>query len=157
MIAGVIGIGKMGKNHVRVLSELRDIDQVYVYDTNKTLLKTVEEQYNVRVSNSLSSILKIVDFAVISTPTSTHFEIAKKALKYEVNLLIEKPVTLTYQEGTELLKIISQLNDDVIIGVGHIERFNPIVSEINKIVKNPSFIEIKRHNPASQRLSLIHI
>ncbi|MGQ4834678.1 MAG: Gfo/Idh/MocA family oxidoreductase [Candidatus Asgardarchaeia archaeon] len=152
MIAGVIGIGKMGKNHVRVLSEFRDIDYVYVYDTDKAALKEVQEKYGARIASSLSSILKIVDLAVISTPTSTHFDIAKKAIYHRVNLLIEKPVTLTYQEGLELLKMAKSV-DDAIIGIGHIERFNPIVPEIRKIVKEPSFIEIKRHNPASQRIT----
>ena len=64
--------------------------------------------------------------------------------------MIEKPVTLTSEEGEELLDVTS---DDLIVGVGHIERFNPIVEEIKKVSDHISYCEIRRHNPASKRIT----
>ena len=66
------------------------------------------------------------------------------------SVLIEKPIAATAREATELMQ---KAPEGIIIGIGHIERFNPIISEIKKIIKNPLFVEMKRHNPASARVS----
>lgn len=68
-----------------------------------------------------------------------------------MHCLIEKPITLTVEEGEELLRLIE--DRDIAVGVGHIERFNPIVDEIKKIAERPAYVSIKRHNPTSSRIT----
>ena len=150
MRVGVIGTGKMGKNHVRVYSELRGVDEIYVYDVNKENAKRMKE-YGAKVVDDLDELLNKVDLASICASTKYHFEIAKKAIDKEVNILIEKPITANAEEGKKLVNLLK--DKDIVVGVGHIERFNPIVGEIKKIVTNPVYIEIKRHNPASKRIT----
>lgn len=148
MKVGVIGIGNMGKNHVRIYSELKGVDDVYIYDKNPDQAYNVKE-YGI-VCNTLDELFSNVDAVSICVPTSLHYEMIKEAIRQEVHFLVEKPLASTVKEGEKLLKMIEKA--DLISGVGHIERFNPIVEEIMKISKNPVYIEIKRHNPSSSRI-----
>ncbi|MCW3133900.1 MAG: Gfo/Idh/MocA family oxidoreductase [Methanophagales archaeon] len=150
MKIGVIGTGTMGKNHVRVYSELKEIEEVYAFDVDRSKVKSLKD-YGVIVCESIEELLHKVEAASICVPTKYHLEVAKSAIEKGVHSLIEKPITLTTKEGEELVHLLE--NNGLIIGVGHIERFNPIVEEIKKIIKNPLYVEIKRHNPASARIT----
>ena len=150
MKVGVIGTGSMGRNHVRVYSELKDVEAVYAFDINRENMKRMGE-YGAIVSDSVDDLLNHVDAVSICVPTQYHLEIAKEAIGKGVNCLIEKPITSTVQEGEELLNLLE--DKDLIVGVGHIERFNPVVEEIKRIVKNPLYVEMKRHNPTSARIT----
>jgi len=148
MNIGVIGIGTMGKRHVRIYSELKGVDRVYVYDIDYKKAESLEE--DVYVSYNLYTLFTHADAVSICVPTKHHFAVAKEAIEYGVHCLIEKPVTATPDEAEHLLRIIER--KDLVVGVGHIERFNPIVHEIKKLIKNPLLIGIARHNPASARI-----
>ena len=150
MKVGVIGTGVMGKNHVRVYSELRNVDEVYVFDLNENNMKKCKE-YGAIACNSVENLLNSVEAVSICVPTKHHFTIARKAIEKGVHCLIEKPITLTVREGEELLNLLKGKN--LVVGVGHTERFNPVVNEIKKIVEKPFYVEIKRHNPTSIRIT----
>jgi len=150
MKVGVIGTGTMGRNHVRIYSELKDVEEVYVYDIDNEKIKGLKE-YGAIVCQSQEELLERVDAVSICVPTRFHLEVAKRAIEKGVHSLIEKPITLTVKEGEELVELLE--NKGLITGVGHIERFNPIISEIEKIIKNPLYVEIRRHNPASARIT----
>lgn len=154
MDVGVIGIGTMGRNHVRVYSELKDVGKVYIYDVNGDAATRMREQHGegVIVCDSMDSLIGKVDAVSICAPTKYHFEIAKKAIENGISCLIEKPISLTLEEGEQLLEEI-KITDDLVVGVGHIERFNPIVGEIKKLLDSPRYIEIRRHNPVSLRIT----
>ena len=150
MKVGVIGTGTMGKNHVRIYSELKGVGEVYAFDVDKEKIKRLEE-YGVIVCDSMEELLERVDAVSICVPTKYHLEVAKRAIEKDVQCLIEKPIALTVEEGEELVKLLD--NKGLIAGVGHIERFNPIVGEVKRIIKNPLYVEIRRHNPASARIT----
>lgn len=149
MDVGVIGVGSMGRNHVRVYSELKGVGDVYVFDPVAENAKQVSEYAT--VCPSAENLIKNVEAVSICVPTRFHFEVAKYAIEKGANCLIEKPVTFKVEEGEELLKVLASA--DVIAGVGHIERFNPIVNEIARITEKPAYVEIKRHNPTSKRIT----
>jgi len=150
MKIGVIGTGNMGRNHVRVYSELKDVEDVYVFDVNRENAKKMED-YGAIVCETIDDLLNHVDAVSVCVSTQYHLEIAKKAIEGDVHCLIEKPITSTVREGEELLNLLE--DKDLIIGIGHIERFNPIVAEIRGMVKNPLYVELKRHNPTSTRIT----
>ncbi|KAF5435728.1 putative dehydrogenase [Candidatus Methanophagaceae archaeon] len=150
MKAGVIGAGIMGKNHVRVYSELKAVDEVYVFDVDKETVKSAKE-FDAIVCDSMDELLARVDLVSICVPTRFHLDTAKAALEQGVHCLIEKPITLTTKEGEALLNLIE--TKSLIVGVGHIERFNPVVGEIARIITNPLYVAIRRHNPASARIT----
>ncbi|HNX09301.1 MAG TPA: Gfo/Idh/MocA family oxidoreductase [Methanothrix sp.] len=149
MDVGVIGVGVMGRNHVRVYSELKGVSTVYVYDPVAENAARVQDLAT--VCSSMEELLGHVDAVSICVPTRYHFATAKKVIESGVNCLIEKPITLTVDEGTRLLEIIEK--SGLVVGVGHIERFNPIVSEMKKIARQPDYVSIKRHNPTSNRIT----
>ncbi len=149
MDAGVIGVGVMGRNHVRVYSELKGIDQVYVFDSVVENAKKVKDL--AAICNSFAELVKKSEVISICVPTKYHYQIAKQVIDEGANFLIEKPIALNVEEGKELLKLINK--EELTAGVGHIERFNPIVEEIMKIISRPAYVEIKRHNPTSGRIT----
>jgi len=147
---GVIGTGIMGRNHVRVYSELKEVGATYVFDLNTKSAEDIAALTEAEVCSSMESLLRKVDLVTLAVPTRFHFDTAMKVMKAGVHTLIEKPICLTVAEGEELVKGIS---DGVVVGVGHIERFNPIVAELKKISRNPEYIAFQRHNPASARVN----
>ena len=127
----IIGCGSMGSNHVRVLNELKEIENIFVFDTERNIQKTVGELEKVSVFNSFEQALNSKpDGVVVATPTNTHYSIAEKIINAEIPLLIEKPITKTVAEGLELVKK-AELKKIPLL-VGHIERFNPAVQELKK-------------------------
>jgi predicted dehydrogenase len=150
MKIGVIGTGNMGRNHVRIYSEMRDAERVYVYDPDERAAKKMSESFGAVACDSIGSLLKKVDAVSICVPTKYHFDVAKEAIENGVSCLIEKPIASDSKEGERLLRIIPE---DLVVGVGHIERFNPIVREIKNLIKNPRYIDVRRHNPTSSRIT----
>lgn len=151
---GVIGTGNMGRNHARIYSELKGVEDIYVFDLNKNITNSMEKSGFI-VCDSMEELLEYVDAVSICVPTKYHFDVAKAVIEKGIHCLIEKPITSTVKEGKELLDIVQNRKSgdkNLIIGVGHIERFNPIVNEIAKMIENPSFVDIRRHNPSSLRI-----
>lgn len=150
MDVGVIGTGQMGRNHVRVYSELKEVDNLYVFDLNQDAARTVADQHHAEAVSGLDELLKKVEAVSLCVPTPYHYTTALDVLKGGVHVLIEKPICLTGKEGKTLLE---QIPSDLVVGVGHIERFNPIIREIKNIISNPLYVEFKRHNPTSSRIT----
>ena len=148
MDVGVIGTGVMGRNHVRVYSEMKEVHSLYLYDTDQKASEEVSKNYNVEVCRNMTDLLQSVEAVSLCVPTPNHYTIAEEILRKGLSLLIEKPVCQTSSEGMALLDLIP---DGITVGVGHIERFNPIVQEIKNIISEPLYVEFKRHNPASSR------
>src|SRR5436190_1354464 len=90
---GVVGVGHIGKNHARVYSEIEQADFVAVFDANESAAIEIAEKFGARAARSLDEFIELVDAATIATPTSHHFEIAKKMLERGKHLLVEKPIT----------------------------------------------------------------
>jgi predicted dehydrogenase len=149
MDVGVIGIGVMGRNHVRVYSELKSAGSVHICDLNRSIAQEVGARHGATVHETTEELLDSCDAVSICVPTRFHAAIARTAFKAGCSVLIEKPICATSKEADELMKTAP---DGITIGVGHIERFNPIVGEIKKIVTSPLYVEMKRHNPASARM-----
>ncbi len=155
MRIGIIGTGNMGSNHARIYSELKGVADIYVFDLNKSNSNDMKKSGFV-VCDSMEELLDYVDAVSICVPTIHHLEVAKAVIEKNVHCLIEKPVTNTVKEGEKLLNILKNRDSkdkNIIVGVGHIERFNPIINEIIKIIEKPSFVDIRRHNPSSLRIT----
>ncbi|MCK9580505.1 MAG: Gfo/Idh/MocA family oxidoreductase [Methanoregula sp.] len=150
MDVGVIGCGMMGKNHLRVYSELKSVDQIYVYDPDPKSEKFLSSHCEaVTFCPTIENLIENVGAASICVPTPYHFAVAKQMIEARIPILIEKPICQTVKEAEELVNLIP---NDLTVGVGHIERFNPIIPELAQIIKRPLYIEINRHNPGSSRI-----
>ncbi len=150
MKIGVIGTGTMGRNHARVYSELKGVEDVYVFDLNNNN-NTEMRKNGIIVCESMNELLNYADAVSICVPTKYHLDTVKTVIERNIHCLVEKPLVLTTKEGEELLELSK--NKNIIVGIGHIERFNPIINEINKMIKNPFFVDMRRHNPSSSRIT----
>lgn len=150
MDVGVIGVGIMGRNHARVYSELKQVDSLWITDLNTKAAQDVAHANAGQVAPDIATLLEKVDAVSICVPTPFHYKIATQVFAAGVPVLIEKPICQTTKEAEALLKIIP---NDLTVGVGHIERFNPIIDEIRRMINKPLYIETKRHNPASARIT----
>jgi predicted dehydrogenase len=150
MRVGIIGVGTMGKNHVRVCSELKSVDAVGVFDLNTAAAKGIAQQHGATVYPSIDKLLRNADAVSICVPTQHHAGIVRQVFAAGLPVLIEKPICATAKEAHGLMRHAPK---GITVGVGHIERFNPVVAEIKKIVTKPLYVEMKRHNPASARVT----
>ena len=150
MDVGVIGIGAMGRNHVRVYSELKNVDHLGICDVNAQAAEAIGKQHGATVFPSVEDLLDHVDAVSVCVPTQYHAAVVRQVFLAKKHTFIEKPICATASEARELMAVCPT---GITVGVGHIERFNPIVAEIKKIVTKPLYMEIKRHNPASARVT----
>jgi predicted dehydrogenase len=150
MDVGVIGVGIMGRNHARVYSELKQAASLWITDLNTKAAADVAKANGGQVAKDIDALLKEVDAVSICVPTPFHHDVAAKVFAAGVPVLIEKPICQTAVEAEALVKSIPK---GLTVGVGHIERFNPIIDELRRMVHNPLYIETKRHNPASARIT----
>lgn len=135
---GVVGLGNMGKNHVRILSQLGVLEAVY--DTNKNTKEQIAFDKNVYAAKSLEDLLCLVDAVFVASPSSSHYEIAYKSLQMGKHVFVEKPLTLAIHEAEKLVNLAS--HKERVLQVGHIERFNPVVIELKKILSEKMVVAI---------------
>ena len=150
---GVIGVGHLGQHHARVYTELLGTQLVGVVDQNESRAAAIGDNLGVPWFTDMDEFIARArpDAVSVVVPTSLHFEIAKKALSNGIHVLIEKPVTTTVSEAESLLRMAA--DSDLVLQVGHIERFNSAVQYISKIVHEPLFLQSRRLGPFSPRIS----
>ncbi|WP_321506982.1 Gfo/Idh/MocA family oxidoreductase [uncultured Methanoregula sp.] len=150
MDVGVIGTGMMGRNHVRVYSELKSVGSVGVFDVRAGSAEEIARQHGADACPTLRALLDACDAVSVCVPTPFHVDVVRQVFESGTSVLIEKPICAS---SAEAISLLSHKPAGITVGVGHIERFNPIVQEIRKIVDKPLYVEMKRHNPASARVS----
>jgi predicted dehydrogenase len=146
---GVVGVGHIGSNHARLYAELPSVDFAAIYDVDATRANAVGKKYGVTPVKSLEQFAEMTDAASIATPTSTHHEVARALLSRGKHLLIEKPITDSPQEASELAELAARQR--LILQVGHVERFNPVLSALEARLTHPRFIEAHRLSPYPDR------
>ncbi|MCP4216896.1 MAG: Gfo/Idh/MocA family oxidoreductase [bacterium] len=149
MRIGIIGTGAMGKNHLRVVDSMPHLQLTCANDVDEKNLDAACEPYDIKKYNDYKEMVDDVDAVMVATPTENHFAISEFFLKNKKHVLIEKPITNTLEEADALIALAKENN--VKLGVGHLERFNPAVEYIQPMVKKPLFIEIQRLGPFSPR------
>lgn len=151
---GVIGVGSMGKNHVRVLSELQDVSLVGISDKNKKTLNKISKKHNVEGFLDYKELLKKdLDAVTIVVPTTLHKKVVLDCVNRGIkNILVEKPIAGSIKDGGEIVKKCEEKN--VKLMVGHIERFNPTIRKIKELIKGEKIfsIDITRVGPKPPRI-----
>ena len=147
----LIGVGRMGQFHLNVINQINQINLAGIYDANEDHLNELSQKYNINKFNSIDEAIDNADAVIIASPTIYHFEIAKKAVEKGKHVLVEKPMTETYEQALELESLVKQKN--VILRVGHVERFNGAVQELHHIIEKPYLIEARRLAPFTPRIT----
>jgi len=155
LYTAVIGVGHLGSKHAKVYSRLKDVSLVGVCDTNEEKGKKIARKYHTTYYFDYRDLFDKVQAVSIAVPTFLHFKIAKDFLNRGIHVLIEKPITKTLEEADELLEIAKKKN--LIIQVGHIERFNSAIRAIEPYINAPRFIECNRLGPFVERAADIGV
>ena len=148
---GVVGTGRLGGFHSKVYSRLqKHVKFVGVCDCNIERALEIGKKFHTASYSDYEDLFDKVDAVSIAVPTSLHYNIAKDFLKHNIHVLIEKPITKTLSEADELVEIAKEKN--LILQVGHVERFNSAVLAIEPYLKTPKFIECQRLGPFYKRV-----
>ena len=145
----VVGCGRMGKLHARVLGEMPSAELVCVVDAKAAAAEALAKQRNCRALTDVAEAVGLVDAAIIAVPTVHHVAAATPFIAAGKPVLIEKPFTDNVAAGEELLALAARTNTSV--QVGHTERFNPAVIAMQKYAIRPKFIEAQRISPFTFR------
>ncbi len=146
---GIIGVGHLGRHHVKHLISHNDCQFMGLYDIDVERSKNVAEEYGARVFGSMGELIKNSDGISIVTPTRVHAAVAEECITAGKHVFIEKPITKTIPEADHLLQLAEENN--VIIQVGHIERLNPALMPLKNFSLNPKYIEVQRLAPYTAR------
>lgn len=154
----VIGAGMMGKNHLKMYKTLANVELVGVYDIFEDAAKTAAEMFGIKAFSSLEEVAQNVDAVSVVTTSVTHAEVGEFFLRQGIHCLIEKPLAATEAECNRLIDAAKK--SGVVLLVGHIERFNPAVEQLSKILADTSKIRAltaQRMSAASGRITDVDV
>ncbi|MFB3786206.1 MAG: Gfo/Idh/MocA family oxidoreductase [bacterium] len=153
--AVVVGAGALGRHHARVYAQHENIRLLAIIDIDERARMEHATKWNCLGLASLDELREPVDLASVVVPTVSHGEVALRLIERGVPVLVEKPITLSVEEGRRLTDAAARRN--VPIQVGHIERFNPAVIELGRHLQTPLFIESHRLGPPTPRVQDIGV
>lgn len=145
----VIGCGYLGKFHAQKYASHPEAALMAVVDTNRERAAALAAETGTRALSDYRDLYTQVQAASVVVPTPLHYAIAKDLLEHGINLLLEKPMTTTLAEAQELNGLARERN--LVLQIGHLERFNPAYLAVADTVKNPLFIESHRLNSFQER------
>lgn len=153
---GVIGTGHLGCFHALNYKQITDADLIGVYDIDQQKAAKVAKESKSQPFSDMDALLEEVDAVSLAVPTDLHHEIGLRILHKGVHCLIEKPIASNCQEADELIKAAKKKN--LILHVGHIEKFNPALRALTDFTIEPQFIESHRlalFNPRGTEVSVV--
>ncbi|MCI0733323.1 MAG: Gfo/Idh/MocA family oxidoreductase [Methylococcaceae bacterium] len=151
----VVGTGYLGKFHAEKYAQLPDSELVAVVDIDEAAAREVAARNNTRACKDYRELLGKVDAASIVVPTSLHHAVARDFLNAGIHVLIEKPITVTVDQADELIAIAR--NKNLVLQVGHLERFNAALLQLDFSRDKPLFIESHRLSPFNPRANDVSV
>ncbi len=142
---GVIGVGSLGQHHARIYSQMKDVELVGVFDTDRSRCEKVAGEHRTKAFSAMSELASKIEAASIVVPTDLHRQVAGELIEQGIHLLVEKPISATTAEAEEMVSLAQEKK--VILQVGHVERFNPVLGFLDKWKTRPRFIEAHRLAP----------
>lgn len=139
----------MGRNHARVFSLLEGVELTAVYDQDKNRAEAVAAEFGGVAVDTLDAFVELVDAATVAVPTIAHRSVGCELMEKGVHVLMEKPIADSLDDATVLIETSQKY--DRILQVGHIERFNPVMRELEDRLAEPRFIEAHRLSPFPNR------
>ncbi len=148
----VLGVGSLGKEHARIYAEMAAAGQIEfagLHDLSPQQAAKISQKCRAPVFASVDEAIAGADALSVVTPTHTHFELARRVLGAGKHALVEKPMTDNAAQAGELVQLAREKR--VVLQVGHVERFNPVLAYLEKVATDPRFIETHRLSPYPSR------
>lgn len=145
---GVVGVGHMGRYHVNLLTKILPNENIYIYDIDVEKTNKMAQEYKINACPTYDELLDAVDAVVVVVPTILHYEYVMKALTKECHVLVEKPISNNLEHAQEMMNYAKQKN--LILHIGHVERFNGAVQAIRSCIKDPFYFQTQRVGSVSR-------
>jgi predicted dehydrogenase len=145
----VVGCGQFGRNHCRVVHESERAELVAVVDTDSARAEEAASTYGAQALTAAAGLAGLVDAAVVAVPTTAHEEVACALMADGIDVLVEKPIATDLDAASRMIDCAARFGR--VLQVGHLERFNPAVAELERRATLPLFFEIHRMNQFSPR------
>lgn len=155
---GLIGLGNMGQNHLRVLSLLKGVEIAFVHDAERARQARLAALHGVPGVDDVDAAMAGLDAVVIATPTSTHAQWVERAARHVRHIFVEKPLAGTLAEAERLAAFAQER--DLRIQVGFIERFNPAVQVLERVLAKSArviSVDFTRTNKLSARITDVDV
>jgi predicted dehydrogenase len=146
---GVIGTGRLGREHVRVFKHLSEVDFVGCYDVVTDKSRQVARQFDAEAFDDVNRLLEAVDAVSIVVPTTHHASVSLNAIEHDRDVFVEKPIAGTVEDAERILRAVRERGK--VLQIGHIERFNGVIQKSLPYISSPLFIEIHRLAPFNIR------
>lgn len=147
----IVGAGIMGSNHARLARTHQDARLVAVVDADVSRARAAAGDSGAAVLAEIDELEDIADAVIVATPTHLHVPVGVRLLELGLHVLVEKPIAPSSAEAAEMVAVSERVGR--LLMVGHVERFNPAVSQLGDHVTGPLHIEASRINPFTQRIS----
>ncbi len=142
MRLAVVGAGHLGRFHARVAANLPEVRLVGVVDPLAVAREQVASETGAKPLADFRDLFGLVDAAIIATPTALHYDVARELLLGGIHVLVEKPITTTVTQAEELVNLAER--QQLVLQVGHIERFNPAFTAVRSRLHDPKYITARR-------------
>jgi predicted dehydrogenase len=142
---GVVGVGHLGKEHARIYSQLPGCTLIGIVETNPKTAEAISRKLGCPVFGSCEKLAEVVDAVSVVVPTVSHWDVGRIFLEAGRDVFVEKPIAETTAQAEKLIRLAREKN--CLLQVGHIERFNPVLSYLEKNLHEPKFIEAHRLSP----------
>ena len=143
--AGVFGVGSLGQWHARIYAEMPSAELTGVYDPDPTQARAIAERYGTKAYDNMDALAEDIDAASVAAPTDRHFEVFSRLAARDCHMLMEKPIAATMEHAREMVAEADRRN--LVLQVGHVERFNPVVAFLESNLNAPRYIEAERLAP----------
>jgi predicted dehydrogenase len=152
---GVVGVGYFGQFHAEKYHQMPEVELVGLADINRSRSREIANRFNTNAFHNYEDLYDKVDAVSIAVPTPIHYQVAKDFFNRGVDILLEKPITVTLREADELIDMAHK--NQLIFQVGHQERFNAAFMALERILVDPMFIESQRLSPFLPRAAGVDV
>ena len=142
---GVIGVGALGRHHARLYNINKNVEVVGIYDINPDVAFSVATEFDFRIYKTIEELSEHSEALSIAVPSHLHHKIAVPLLKAKKHLLIEKPIATKMEDAEEMVNLAQKHN--LVLGVGHVERFNPVMVYFEQLAEKARFLDVQRLAP----------
>jgi predicted dehydrogenase len=149
MRCGVVGVGFLGQHHARLYSKIDGCELVGVLDSDAARAREIAALYGCRIFENLDEVAANCDCVSIATPTDKHAEVALPLLRQNIHVLVEKPMCFSPSDAEQMRKESETRN--LVLQIGHVEHYNPVMKFLEKIVNKPQFMVTQRLAPFTPR------
>jgi predicted dehydrogenase len=142
MRVGVVGTGYLGRLHARILTEMPEAEVAGFVETDDAIAAEVTENLKLTRFESVGALAREIDCAVVATPTTTHYDVARQLIEAGCDVMVEKPITPAVEKAQRLIDLAASRQR--ILQVGHVERYNPAITAVAPLLHEVRFVEAER-------------